>query len=218
MSGLITSATLGLTLGLAGLAAAPAMAQQPAAPARAPVVATKDPASAPAGTYKIDKNHESVVARVAHGGGFSYSTVRFGVSDAVLTWDPAKIENSKVTVTVDTKPNYAPIVYRADPGTPLLMNVAMFPQATFVSTGIKRTGPTKGQIMGDLTLMGQTRPVVIDAELVGAGKNGAGMPIIGFTGTMKIKRSDFGFTALMGPIGDAVELVIDAEFDGTPPG
>ncbi len=143
--------------------------------------------------------------------------MRFGVTEGTLTWDPAHIENSKVSVVVDTKPNYAPIVYRLAPDAPQLLNVAMFPTATFVSTGVKRTGPTTGQITGNLTLMGQTKPEVIEGELVGAGKNARGVPIVGFTGVMKIKRSDFGFTAMAGGISNDIELVLDAEFDGPAP-
>ena len=209
MSRLVLSATLGVVLGLTAAAAVAAPA--PAGP-------SKDPTAAPAGTYKIDKNHQSVIARVPHGGGYSFSTVRFGVSDGTLTWDPGRIENSKVDITVDLKPNYAPIVYRVAPDAPNLMNVAQFPTAKFVSTGVRRTGPTTGIISGNLTLMGQTKPATIEASLVGAGKTGAGMPIVGVTGVMKIKRSDFGFTAMAPGIGDNVEIVIDAEFNGpTPP-
>lgn len=214
-----TSLTMiGLALGLAVVAVQPGYAQAPApAPAAArppPPPPSKDPAAAPAGTYKLDKGHESVVARIGHGGGFSFSTVRFGATEGTLTWDPAHIENSTVSVTVDTKPNFAPIVYGIDPGGPTLLNVAMFPTATFVSTGVKRTGPTTGQIMGNMTLMGQTKPVVIDAQLIGAGRNGRGVPIVGFTGTLKFKRGDFGFTSMAGAVSNDIELVIDAEFDG----
>ena len=213
-----TLSMIGIAALMATALAQPGYAQAPApAPAAArppPPPPSKDPAAAPAGTYKLDKLHESIVARIGHAGGFSYSTVRFGATDGTLTWDPAHIENSKVSVTVDTKPNYAPIVYGVDPGGPGLLNVAMFPTATFVSTGIKRTGPTTGQIMGNMTFMGQTKPVVIDAQLVGAGRNGRGVPIVGFTGTMKFKRGDFGFTAGAGGISNDIELVIDAEFDG----
>jgi polyisoprenoid-binding protein YceI len=210
MSRLMLSATLGLVLGLAATAAAPVLAQAPAPPT--PPMVTKDPMTVPAGNYKLDKTHQSVVARIGHGGGFSYSTVRFGATEGLLTWDPAHIENSKISVTVDMKANYAPIVYNVPPDAPNLLNVAAFPTSTFVSTGVRRTGPTTGQIMGNLTLMGKTAPAVIDATLVGAGKNGRGVPVIGFTGTMKIKRSDFGFTALAGAISNDIDLTIDGEF------
>jgi polyisoprenoid-binding protein YceI len=215
MSRLVLSATLGLVLGLGAVASAAAQAPAPAA---APAGPSKDPMAAPAGTYKIDKNHQSVIARVPHGGGYSYSTVRFNASEGSLTWDPARLEASSVNITVDLKPNFAPIVYNVAPDAPNLMNVAQFPTATFVSTGVRRTGPTTGVVTGNLTLMGQTKPATIEATLVGAGKNARGMPIVGVSGVMKIKRSDFGFTAMLPAIGDNVEILLDAEFNGpTPP-
>lgn len=223
MSKLALSLAVGLALGLSA-AALPALAQPApgAAPGGAPPPpppsqVSKDPAAAPAGIYKIDKDHQSVAARIAHGGGFSISVLRFGITDATLTWDPARIENSKVAVTIDMTPHTDPVVYRLSPAGPVFLDVAKFPTATFTSTSIKRTGPTSGQITGDLTLHGQTHPAVIDAQLVGAGKTGAGVPTIGFTGVMKIKRTDWGVGPVINAVGVDVELVIDGEFNSRPP-
>jgi polyisoprenoid-binding protein YceI len=201
--------SLALALGLA--LAAPALAQQPARPA-APAAPSKDPAAAPAGTYNIDKNHSSVIARVPHGGGTSFSTMRFGVTQAVLTWDPANPANIKIQATVDTKPHYDPIVYRVGPEAQQMLDVAKFPTATFVSTAVKRTGPDKADVDGEVTLLGVTKPAVMHIELVGIGKNNQGAPVIGFTGTMELKRSDFGTPFLPNAIGDNVQLVLDGEF------
>lgn len=220
MSKLLISAALSIAVGLT--AVAPAFAQPGPAPAGAPAPPppgpppSKDPTAAPAGTYALDKDHQSVVARIVHQG-FSVSVVRFGVSAATLTWDPVRIENSKVVATVDMKPEFAPIVYRVDPAGPNLLNVVQFPTATFTSTAIRRTGPATGQITGDLTFRGQTHPATIDAQIVGAGKNARGVPIIGFTGVMKIKRADWGFTAAQAAISNEIELLIDAEFTGPAP-
>lgn len=211
MSRLLLTATLGLAI---GLSAAAAVAQAPAAPAAPPAqaVVTKDPKAAIAGTYKLDKNHSSVVARIGHGGGFSYSTVRFGVTEGTLNWDPANIGASKLNVTVDMTPHYDPVVYGQDLKGPNFMNLAQFPTATFVSTGVRATGVTTGVITGDLSFRGQTKPVTINASLVGAGKTARGASTVGFTGEMKFKRSDFGFTFLAGAIGDEIEVVLDGEF------
>jgi len=204
-------AALSLSAGVA-LAQAPARpAGPPPGPAAAPVV-TKDPASAIPGTYKLDANHASVIARIGHGGGFSYSTVRFGVKEGSLEWNPANIAASKLNVVVDTTPRYDPIKYGQDPAGPNFLNVAAFPTATFVSTSIQVTGATTGKINGNLTLLGVTKPVTIDASLVGAGKTGRGTPSIGFTGLMNIKRSDFGSTFAAAAVSDAINIVLDAEF------
>jgi polyisoprenoid-binding protein YceI len=212
MSHLKLSAALGLSLCLAALGA-PAIA---AAPPAAPNVVTKDPMAAPAGTYRLDKGHSGVLARVPHGGGYSYNMVRFGVADGSLVWDPAKVENSKLTVTVDMSPKTDPIVYNQDLRGPNFMNQVQFPTATFVSTGVRRTGPTKGVITGDLTFLGQTKSLTIDAEMVGAGKSGRGAPTVGFTGLMKLKKADFGLGFLgAGPL-DTIDVLLDVTFDIPP--
>jgi polyisoprenoid-binding protein YceI len=204
--------TLSATALALALLAAPAFAQAAAPPAPAPV--SKDPAAATAGTYKLDPNHTSVVARVSHAGGFSYSTFRFGKSGGTLTWDPARVENTKVEITVDPGSIMTPVANFAEElAGDKFLNAAKFPDAKFVSTSVRRTGPTTGQITGNLTFMGQTKPVTIDAEMIGAGKNMRGVSTIGFSGKTRFKRSDFGFNAMQGPIGDEVELLIDGEFN-----
>lgn len=201
---------------LAGAAAAQAPAQAPARPPPPPP-ASHDPASSPAGTYKLDPGHTSVVARIGHMNGLSISTFRFGKSAGTLTWDPKAPETMKVDVTVEPGSIMTPVAgFAEELGGATWLNAAQFPQARFVSTSVRRTGPTAGDISGNLTLMGQTRPVVIHAELVGTGKNPRGVQVIGFTGQAHIKRSDFGFGAGVPAIGDDVDLVLDGEFDLQP--
>jgi polyisoprenoid-binding protein YceI len=206
----IRTALASLTLAaLAGTAIAQA---PPPAAARAP--ASKDPAAAIPGTYKLDPNHASVIAKLAHGGGISYSTFRFNGVSGSLDWNPAQVEASKLIVKIDPKsidsvaPGFADELIGER-----FLNTAKYPDAGFVSTAIARTGPTTGRITGDFTFMGVTKPLAIDATLVGAGKNGRGANVIGFSGTTKFRRSDFGFTAMNGPIGDEVEISIDLEFN-----
>jgi polyisoprenoid-binding protein YceI len=211
------SAAFGLVLGLVALGA-PALvgAQAPAAPA-APNVVTKDPKSAIAGTYIIDKAHSAVIARVPHGGGYSLNVLRFGVVDGVLSWDPARIAASKLTVTVDMAPNTAPVVYGQDLKGPNFMNTVQFPTASFVSTAVRQTGPTTGVITGNLTFLGQTKPASIDAQLVGAGKTNRGVSTVGFEGVMKIKRDDFGLKFLAPGPADTIDVLVDVLFTIPPP-
>jgi polyisoprenoid-binding protein YceI len=199
-----------IALGLALAAAAPSLVLA----AAAPPAASKDAAAAAAGSYKMDTSHTSVIARIGHGNGFSFSTFRFGASTGTLTWDPARVENSKVEINLDPKSIQTPVAGFADElAGERYLNTAKYPTARFVSTAVRRTGPTTGQITGDLTFMGVTKPVVIDAELVGAGNNMRGVATVGFSGKARFKRSDFGFTALFPIIGDEVELLIDTEFN-----
>ncbi len=185
---------------------------------QAPVMvqATRDPRAMPDGTWPLDPRHSSIIARIGHHGGVSFSVFRFDTISGSLVWKGARPESSAVTIAVDPKSISSSVPgFAADLAGPRFLNTAKYPDATFVSTGIRRTGPTTGLIAGNLKLMGVTRPVNVRANLVGAGKGMRGEPDIGFSGTTRFKRSDFGFTFLLGSIGDEVELVIDLEF--TPP-
>jgi len=187
-------------------------AQPPGPPPMGPApIVIKNPAAAPAGQYDIDLEHSAVIARVLHAGA-SYSSLRFGVTKGVLTWDPANPAAIKLDVVVDTKPHTDPIVYRLKPESPQFLNVAQFPQATFTSTAVRVTGPDRADVEGRLTLMGVTTPELIHAELVGVGHTFQGGPSVGFTGTMVIKWSDFAKPLMPGAIGDDITLVLDGEF------
>jgi polyisoprenoid-binding protein YceI len=212
---ILTAAALSGALATA-LLAAPVLAQAPAGRPAPPPPPGKDPMMAMPGAYKRDVSHTSVIVRIGHGNGFSYSTFRIPAKSGMLSWDPAHIDASKVMIVMDPKSIMTPVAGFGDElGGAQFLNVVKFPEASFVSTGIRRTGPTKGMIMGDLTMLGQTRPITIEGELVGAGKNGRGVSVVGFTGMTHFKRSDFGFTMGAPMIGDEVTLLIDTEFDQT---
>lgn len=176
-----------------------------------PVVAapSTDPAKMPAGTYVLEKTHASLVARVRHMGLSNY-TMRFNRFDASYVWDPKAPETAKVTVTIDTT--------SLDVGDPKTsknfaddyLDARKHPKATFISREIKRDG-ARGQLIGDLTLRGVTRPVTLEVEFRGyeAGLLGARS---GFSATGVIKRSDFGSTSMSMFAGDDIELIIEVEF------
>src|SRR5882672_3882003 len=56
---------------------------------------------APAGTYSIDPEHASVVARVSHLR-YSWSIFRFDRVSGTLKWDPVNPANSSITAKVET--------------------------------------------------------------------------------------------------------------------
>ncbi|HTK34054.1 MAG TPA: YceI family protein [Caulobacteraceae bacterium] len=173
--------------------------------------ATKDPAAAPAATYRVDPNHASVIAVVLHEG-TSFSTFRMNKVAGTLNWNP-RVEASTVEVTVDPKSVDTPAPGFVDTlvGEQWL-NAEKFPEIKFVSTAVRRTGPTTGEITGNLTFLGKTKPIVVRAELVGIGASVRGVPTIGFRGVAKFKRSDFGLTTLEEAVGDEVELLLEIEF------
>lgn len=193
-----------------------------AAPAQAPLNTprpagvSKDPASVPAGTYKLDPRHTSVIARIGHGGGISFSTFRFGIASGTLEWKAADPAGVQLSVNVDMTSIETPVPnFASELIGDRFLKTGQFHDATFVSKSIQRVGPNTARVSGDLTFMGQTRPTVIDATMVGIAVGRSG-PVIGFSGTLRFKRSDYGFTAMTGPIGDEVEMLLDAEFGKVP--
>lgn len=190
-------------------------AQSPANVAR-PAGVSKDPASVPAGTYKLDPRHTSVIARVGHGGGTSFSTFRFGTASGTLDWKSADTAGVQLSVSVDMTSIETPVPnFASELIGDRFLKTGQFHDATFVSKNIQRTAANAARISGDLTFMGQTRPAVIDATMVGMAVGRSG-PVIGFSGTLRFKRSDYGFTAMTGPIGDEVEMLLDTEFGKVP--
>jgi polyisoprenoid-binding protein YceI len=76
-------------------------------------------------------------------------------------------ENSSVTAQIDVRSIDTHIQKRDDHLRSLeFFNVEKFPEVTFRSRSVKRTGPQSGDILGDLTMHGVTRPVTLHVKLL----------------------------------------------------
>jgi polyisoprenoid-binding protein YceI len=95
-------------------------------------------------------------------------------------------------------------------------DVDRYPTITFHSTRVRSISPNALELVGDLTLRGTTREVVLAvSDLTGEQKDHNGTPRIGARATATIRRSDFGMTyniLLDGggvALGDEVKLTLD---------
>jgi polyisoprenoid-binding protein YceI len=179
---------------------------------------------APAGTYTLDKAHATLVFRVDHIG-FSSYTAQFDRFDATLRFDPANPALSSVNASVDVSSLDLPTPPAGFLDTLLgaaWFDAARFPQITFRSTGVEPAAPNQMRIHGELEFRGVKRPVTLDAVFNGGY---AGHPLdpqarIGFSARGTLRRSEFGMAEGLPPPGtkmgvsDAVEILIDAEFNG----
>jgi len=173
----------------------------------------KDVGEARAGSYAIDVDHTAVLARVSHIR-YSYLVFRFDKVTGKLAWDPAAPEKSKLTVSVPTASISSPVKGFAEQLTgEQFLDSKKFPDATFTSTAFRRTDATHGKVDGEFTLRGKTRPVTFEVELIGAGKGWENSPRMGIHATAIINPQDYG---LMPLLGDALEIVVDAEFGREP--
>ena len=173
---------------------------------------TRDPAKAPVGTYVLDPRHASLVIKVPHLGGFSRYTMRFNKLSGSFSYDPANWQATRVEITVDPRSidTADNIFNRTVAG---YFEPEKYPAIIFRSTALVSDAEGRGQLTGDLTLHGVTRPVTLDVEFNGVGPGLLGMGTrMGFSGTGKIKRSEFGVTAARPFAGDTVELIFEVEF------
>ena len=181
----------------------------------------------PAGAYKLDKAHASLVLRVSHLG-FSTYTTRFSHFDSELTFDPKNLPASTVVTTIDAtsfEMDAAPQMCLDIVKGPQMLDTAKFPQIVFKSEAVRMTGAKSMEIAGTLTLHGITRPMVLVATY-NAGY--AGIPNmdpharVGFSAHGSFKRSDFGISfGVPAPgttvgVGDTIDFSIEAEFTGPP--
>ena len=75
-------------------------------------------------------------------------------------------ENSSVTAQIDVRSIDTRIKKRDDHlRSAEFFNVEKFPRMTFKSRSVKRTGPQSGDILGDLTMHGVTKPITLHVKL-----------------------------------------------------
>ncbi len=187
---------------------APTSAAKPAAQASP----GKTSLTAAAGTYEIDSAHSMVVFRVKHMN-VSYSLGRFNKIGGrfTLNADPAK---SAVNIEVDADSLFTASKDRdTHLKSPDFLNTKQFPKITFASKSVKAAGDKKYEVTGDLTLHGVTKSITTTFEHVGAGDNMMDKTkfLTGFYGELTVKRSDYGMTNMVGPVGDEIDLMIAIE-------
>ncbi|MCI5048940.1 MAG: YceI family protein [Rickettsiales bacterium] len=174
----------------------------------------------PAGEYTLDKTHASVTWKVNHLGLSNY-TARFTDIDATLHYDPKDVTKSKVTATIDplSIETDFPATEKEDFNMKLAegedwFNAGKFPAITFKSTKVSKTGENTGVMTGDLTMLGETKPVMFDVVFNGAyaKKPFSNAPAMGFSAKANIKRSDWGFDTYVPMIGDDITILLETEF------
>src|SRR6185312_12724974 len=96
-------------------------------------------------------------------------------------------------------------------------DVEKYPELAFESTRVEAAGGDRYRVIGNLTLHGVTKEVVLDAEALGTGKDPWGNERIAFQATTAINRKDFGLSwnqALETGgvlVGEKVEIALDVE-------
>lgn len=167
--------------------------------------------------YDFDPQHTEVIASWNHLG-FSRQRVEFDVADGTLILDEADPTQSSVRVSFQTAGLRS--------GVPLFdehlkskdwFDAAAHPEITFESRSVT-LGPETGdgrrtaQVLGDLTIKGQARPVTLDVVLNALGDHPiARRKSAGFSARTTVNRSEWGLDAYAPAVSDAVEIIIETE-------
>ncbi|WP_028772601.1 YceI family protein [Shewanella waksmanii] len=166
-----------------------------------------------AADYVIDTQgaHASIQFKVNHLG-YSFVVGRFNEFEGNFNFDAKAVASSKVSVKINTASidsNHAERdkhLRGAD-----FLNTSKFPQATFESTSAVDKGDGQFVLNGNLTLNGVTKPVAIDATMIGEGQDPWGGYRAGFIGETEFALKDYDIKMDLGPASSHVQLSLVVE-------
>ena len=145
-------------------------------------------------TWTIDPAHTEVGFSVKH---LMISTVRGRFADVrgtiQLAGDDvtqASVEAEIATASIDTRQEQRDTHLRSAD----FFEVEKYPTITFRSTRVERIKNDRYRIVGDLTIRGVTREVVLEGSDEGRGRDPWGGDRLAFSATTAIDRRDFGLT------------------------
>jgi len=168
---------------------------------------------AQAADYVIDTKgaHAFIQFHIKHLG-YSWLVGRFNTFSGEFSYDEDNPQAAKVAVNIDTTSidsNHAERDKHLREEE--FLYVDKFPQAGFVSTAYRDLGEGKGELEGELTLRGVTRPITIDVTHIGAGDDPWGGYRHGFEGRTSFALADFGIQRDLGPASREVQLWLGVE-------
>ncbi|MEN8179388.1 MAG: YceI family protein [Pseudomonadota bacterium] len=163
--------------------------------------------------YMIDTKgaHAFIQFKIAHLG-YSWLLGRFNNFSGEFSYDEKNPAAAKVNVDIDVTSidsNHAERDkhLRGED----FLDVKNHPKASFMSTGYKDLGDGKGELKGDLTLHGVTKPLTIAVSHVGHGDDPWGGYRRGFQGQTNLTLADFGINYNLGSASKEVELYLSIE-------
>jgi len=170
------------------------------------------PFFADAATWQIDPDHSSFQFKVRH---LTVSNVKgeFGKASGVVTMDDKDITNLKVELTIDASSVNTGHAKRDEHlRGPDFFDVVKYPTLTFVSKKVMKTDANRLKVIGDLTIRGVAREIIVEVEgPTPEVKDPWGGFRRGATATTRINRKDFGMT--WNKVLDTGGLLVSDEVD-----
>ena len=172
----------------------------------------------PAGTYRMDPRHASVIFRIRHMG-LAWFTARFDGRAATLELDPADPSRSTLRAAIDANSVNTGVLNQQgerafDRSIGRALGQETTPTISFASTAIERTGEHTARVTGDLTMNGQTHPATLDVTFDGGAVDPlrGNSTVLGFSAHGQIDRTQWGVNEWRSFTGAEVQIVIEAEF------
>ena len=175
--------------------------------------------AAEAATYSFSKDYTSVRFSWSHLG-LSRQSARVMDITGTVEFDPADPEASRVDVLMNASSLSSGVRAFDD----LLRSVEYFdaqrhPTIRFRSTSARKMSDRTGELTGDLTVMGITKPVTLyvvwnfsgEHPLAAVNPNYKDIYVAGFSATGVLRRSDWGLSRAVPLVSDEIELTIETE-------
>ena len=173
---------------------------------------TSQSALAQTSNWNIDPAHSTAQFTVRHlaisnvTGSFTKVTgsVVLNEKDITQSQVSASIDVSSVDTRVEMRDN--------DLRSPNYLDAKKYPTITFQSKKIEAAGPGKLKVIGDLTIHGVTKEVVLEVDGPSAPiKDPWGNQRMGASAVTKINRMDFGVAGAPGMVGDDITITLGIE-------
>ncbi|MDH3639057.1 MAG: YceI family protein [Gammaproteobacteria bacterium] len=162
--------------------------------------------------YRFDPVHTQIMFSAGHLG-FSNPVGRFLKFDGGFSFDAQALERSSVTITIQSASlEMGDARWNKALRGKQYFNVDTHSTIHFISTAINPTDSNSASVDGNLTLLGVTKPITVDMRVNRVGIHPlTGKKTAGFSGTAKLKRSDFGMTSALSMVGDEVNITLEVE-------
>ena len=175
----------------------------------------------PTGTWTVDPAHSSIEFRIKH---MMISTVRGrfdefeGTIEAAPDYRDSKVRGTLKTASIDTNEATRDAHLRSAD----FFDADNYPVISFESTSIEHLGRGDYRVTGDLTMNGETHPVVLDGAVTEMKRDPWGNDRVGVELRGTISRGEFGLRwqqaletgGLL--VGDEVRIAADISAIRTP--